>query len=383
MTMSTVAPLTIDALCTEAQRRLGPDGCDSFEFLEALEVLSDALEREAGISPANRGAVQEGLIGNLVIQGRARRNAELHPEITQVAIDSPVFIIGLMRSGSTLLHNLLSEHPGLRCPMLWELMMPAGERDAGSRQRAITAAQDYVVELWRNAPALPKIHYIDALRPDECHRLLVNTFESRILWLRYRVPSHASWLIGRDLAPAYEHHRLQLQNILWRVPGGTPVLKCPFHVWSLDALVRVYPDARFIYLHRDPTSVVASTCSLSAELRSARCDTVDRKEIGPFWLEQCAPVFEEPDAVRAPIMDSPVIDVRYPDLVCDPIGTAARICDFIGVPMTDEAAGAMRRYLTDNVQHKHGVHRYTAEEFGICAAEMDERFAQYRRTYDL
>ncbi len=384
MTISTAVPLTVDSLCDLARRRLGTDADDSFEFLETLHVLTDALECEARLAPSGRAAVQNGLIGNLVVQARAHRNAARNPEVEQVAIERPVFIIGLLRSGSTLLHNLLAVHPRLRCPTLWELLTPAGSRDPDQCEQAVESARGYVEELWRQAPELPRIHFIHALRPDECHRLLVNTFESPINWLRFHVPSYASWLGERDLTRAYEHHRLQLQNVLWRVPGGVPVLKCPFHVWCLDALVRVYPDARFVYLHRDPVSVIASTCSLSAELRSARSDEVDRREVGSFWLEQVAPVLDRMDAVRAThLADKPVLDVRYPDLVRDPMGTVERICDFIGVPMGEEVAGRMRRYLADNGQHRHGVHRYTTEEFGLSAEDIEDRFVDYRRAYDL
>jgi hypothetical protein len=383
MTTSTDAALTVDALCDRARQGLGTDA-GSFEFLDALEVLTDSLTNEARIGPSDRAAVRNGLVGNLLTQGRVRQNVARHPEIEGLAVERPVFVIGLLRSGSTLLHNLLSEHPALRCPSLWELMTPAGPRDRDEQERAMDAAQSYVDELWRQAPALPKIHHIAARRADECHRLLVNTFESRIFWLRYRVPGYAAWLERRDLTAAYAHHRLQLQNVLWRVPGGVPVLKCPFHVWSLDALVRVYPDARFVHLHRDPAAVIASTCSLCAELRGARCESVDRTEIGPFWMERAARVLDDDRAIReSHLAGRPVLDVRYPDLVLDPIATAARVCEFIGVPMTEAVAARMSRYLADNGQHRHGVHRYTPEEFGISRGDIDDRFAGYRTAYDL
>jgi hypothetical protein len=163
-----------------------------------------------------------------------------------------------------------------------------------------------------------------------------------------------------------------------------PVLKCPFHIWSLEPLVAAYPDARFIHLHRSPTATVPSTCSLSAVLQGARMRRIDRAEIGRFWLaevERGLTRLMETSTRR--LAANPVLDVRYGDLTADPMAVMSRVCDFLDVPMTDEADRRMRTHLAENPANRHGVHRYTPEEFGLSASDLDARFAEYRHRYDL
>ena len=371
----------VDALVERATRAT-PELGAPFEFLEALRVLCDSLEHEAALTVSGRQSVAAALVGSLVTQARLSKHRQDHPEIDGIPVTRPVFIIGLPRTGSTLLHNLLAQHPELRGPNLWELMTPAGPRDARHQAEAAAACQAYVDDFYRSAPRFPAIHPFNAWRPDECHRLLGNAFQSRVYWIRFRVPSYATWLERQDLGPAYEYHRLQLKSILWRIGGGVPVLKCPFHVWSLDALARTYPDARFISLHRDPAVIVPSTASLCAVNRAVRSDAVDRVEIGRFWLAHIERVVSTvAESRRTHLAGRPVLDVRHDELTRDPLGAVGRICEFIEVPLGTDVVGAMRAFLAENPRQQHGVHRYSAEEFGLDPRDLHERFAPYRREY--
>lgn len=366
----------VDAIVEEARRGLPPDAGE-FIFLDGLRVLADAFENEAELSPTGRQTIHGWLVGALQVQERVRRNVAAHPEIATLSVGRPVFIIGLLRTGSTFAQNLFAEHPGLRSPSLWELMSPAGSPEQAQRD-----ALDYVADYYLHAPQLPAIHPMDAFRPDECLRLFSNSFRSRVHWMRHYVPSYVEWLERQDLHSAYEYHKLQLRNILWRIPGEVPVMKCPFHVWSLEPLVDTYPEARFIFLHRTPAVTVPSTCSLSAELRAARSERVNRDEIGRFWLAQVDKALDRvAQARRTVLADKPVLDVEYADLTRDTLATMARICDFIGVPLTDAAERGMRRLIDENTLKQHGEHRYSAEQFGLDSRALAERFAGDRREY--
>jgi hypothetical protein len=377
------ASWAIESLCEQARRRLRSDDLGPFDFLEALQVLADSLRSEGRLSPPDQAVVRSAFVNSLVVQGMVRRQLTEYPEIARLSIDRPVFIIGLMRTGTTLLHNLVAQHHEAYCPRLWELISPVGGRHPAAQEQAKKTAKDFVNDLYLNAPRLPGIHFMDADRPDECHRLLANTFESRIFWLRYRVPGYAEWLTEQDLTAAYDYHRLQLQCLRWRIPAGIPVLKCPFHVWSLDSLLRVYPNARFVYLHRDPKTVVASSASLCAELRGARSPTVDKSEIGRFWLDQVGQVLDDwKRFVARHLTDRPVLHIRYPDLIRDPIGTARSVCEFAGMPMTSTAESRMHGYLRANPQGRHGRHEYRVEEYDLAAPDVDDRFSYYRSEYE-
>lgn len=138
-----------------------------------------------------------------------------------------------------------------------------------------------------------------------------------------------------------------------------------------------------MYLHRDPTEVIASTGSLCATLRSARSDSVDKSEIGRFCLSQVAGILDDWPASRAILAGRPVLDIRYPDLVRDPVPVARRACEFAGASVTVDDEGRMRAYLDANPRDRHGNHEYGTDECGIDAESVDERFSDYRREYEL
>jgi hypothetical protein len=376
--MLTAIELTTDSIIAEAAGHTP----GHVRFREGLDRLVTALRAEAKLTPDARQAVRAALVNCLVTQARLDRLRSRHPEVEQQVIARPVFVTGMPRSGTTLMHNLLAQHPGLRTPALWELMNPVGERGpADAYGRLVDDAQSWVDDYNRLAPALRSIHLLDARRPDECHRLLANTFESMIYEARYRVPGYVAWLSRRDLTEPYRYHRRQLQAILWRRPGGPVVLKCPFHLWSLNELIRVYPDARVVQMHRTPTETVPSMCSLCTTMRGARTDHVDRHEIGRQWLDRIGTAIDDLPLARRAIPAGQLLDVRYADLVRDPVATAARVCDFAGVPLTGAAAAAMHRYLSDNPPGRYGAHRYRAGDFGLDTADLDRRFSAYREEF--
>lgn len=377
-----VHPFDVPGLVADAVAAAGTPHA-KLAFLDALGVLAEALDGQANLTAAGRVAVRGALVGALSTQLRLAAAEEKHPEIATTPVGSPVFITGLLRSGTTLVHNLLALHPGLRAPALWELMSPVGERaGAAEYERLADAAQAYVAEYYQVAPDLPKIHFLDSRRPDECHRLTGNAFTTMVYEMRYRVPAYADWLAAQDHRPAYRFHRAQLRAILWRRPGGPAVLKDPFHLWQLPALVSAYPDARIVQLHRDPAQTVPSTCSLCVAVRVARSDVIDRAEIGRQWLDRIEAALAALPAVRAGALAGvPMLDVRYADLVADPMGTLGRVCDFIGTPLTADAERAMRAYLDRNTATTHGRHWYAAAEFGLDEADLRRRFAGYRHEY--
>lgn len=372
------APVSYDPadLVALARERCGPPDAPLW-FLDGLSVVAAALDTEARLSESGRRAMRDTLVGSLVTQTKLARQVARHPEIEQAPFPRVVFILGLLRTGTTLVHNLLAEHPDLRAPALWELMFPV---DSGEEPDVLAdRAQSYVEEYYRLSPTLPMIHFLDARRPDECHRLTQNAFHSMVYEMRFRVPSYSRWLAEQDMTEAYRYHRAQLAQILWRRPAPAVVLKCPFHTWNLAALARAYPGAYFVHMHRDPVSVVVSTCSLCESVRGARSDSVDRAEIGAQWLDNIDRGARLASADRrGALAGRPVLDVRYGDLTADTLGTLGRICDFIGVPLTGAAEQRMTQYLTGNPQHKRGVHQYTPEQYGLTPESIRTRLADYR-----
>ena len=386
--MTVVSPdalvsLDVEHLVETARARTGAAPDEPFGYLDALEALVSSLDAEARVNPWGRRQAAEGLVSALAVQANVRRHVERHPEIAEGVAARPVFVTGLPRTGTTLVHNLLDQHPEVHCPHFWELMAPAGSRDPREHERLAAAAQAWLDDYLGRAPRLPAIHPMEARRPDECHRLLGNAFQSLIYSARYRLPSYTAWLARREVADAYRFHRVQLACITWRIPSAVVGLKCPFHMWHVRALREVYPEAKVVMLHRDPVTAVPSTCSLCATIQAARSDAVDKHEVGTLWLAEIERAVGDLLRRREQLGDDDVLHVRYPDLVGDPIGTMRRVLEFAEVPWTRPAEDAMRRWLAENPSDKHGVHGYTAEEFGLDCSDLAERFAAYRDAFAL
>lgn len=373
---------------TSPLKPIAGEGEGPVPFSEALDRFARALRTEARLRPEDVEPVWRSILRSQVVLADTAALHESRPELAHVALDRPVFIIGFLRTGSTLLHNLLGQHEALHSPLLWELSYHSDAARQPSEHEALRAsAQEYVDEYYRKAPGLPGIHFIDAGRPDECHRLLANTFHSMVLEMRYRVPSYGQWLHEQDLVVPYHWHRWQLQVLMSRHsradrPPLVPVLKCPFHTWFLDSLAQVYPDARFIHLHRDPIEVVGSTASLCRTLRGARSDYLDLAEIGEQWFTRITGLSHRLADDRDELIGhQPVLDIRYQRFVADPHGVMADVCAFLEVPFSADFQAAVAEYLTWKPTAVHGKHIYALDEFGLSGAAVEAATSQYRRRF--
>lgn len=356
-------------------------------FTLARQRFVAALADEANLRPGD----------DAVVAGSVRRSVDVLDEIRAARaaqppppIDDPIVIIGMLRTGTTLLDNLLALHPRLHGPQLWELADPvvAGGDPAGY-PAAVEQAQSYVDDYNAKSPDFAAIHYLQADRPDECHRLLANTFHSMVLEMRYRVPSYGAWLHGQDQRLPYLEHRRQLEVLMRRRVDAdgrplTPVLKCPFHTWFLPALVHAYPRVRLVHLHRDPVEAIASTASLCRAVRSARTDHLDLPEIGAQWADRIVPLTQRLADDRDGLAgDRPVLDIRYQDLAADPVAVVSRVCRELDLDAGPDFLAAVRNYLASNGQHRRGVHRYTPEEFGLDRAALTRATAGYTHRFGL
>jgi hypothetical protein len=221
--------------------------------------------------------------------------------------------------------------------------------------------------------------------PQECIYITAIDFRSDLLSGSYQVPSYAAWLARADMRPAYAYHRRVLQLLQWRHPGERWVLKAPSHLQSLPALLDVYPDARIVWTHRDPLQVMASMTSLLATLYWVRSDRIDAGAIARRWSRGVAHMLEIAMRQRdgGLIDDSRIIDVRYRDLLDDPIAAIRRVYSHFDLTLGAGAEARMRAYLAAKPQGRHGVHAYTFADTGLDLATERERFAAYQRRFEI
>jgi len=379
--------LDAELFCEEARQRTGLDDFGDPHFREPLARLITDFDGDAQLSLLGRIAARQDVIRLLANRLRMEWDRKRHPGIALQPVRGPLFVTGLPRTGTTLLHGLLAQDPGHRAPLSWEMMFPSPppERIHHQHDPRIAAADRQLRWFHRLNPGFRRIHELGARLPEECLIITSHAFLSFQFQTSHHVPAYQTWLERQTLVPAYEAHRRFLQNLQWRWRGERWVLKAPAHLFGIRALLDVYPDAGVILTHRDPLEVVGSLASLTTALRSTFSDDVDPEQVGPEmtrrWADGLARALRDRDDGLVPA--ERFFDVRYVDLVRDPIGTVRSIYDHYGIRFTPGAEERMRRFLARHPKDKHGRHSYTLAEFGLNADEEAARYRTYRERFGL
>lgn len=354
-------------------------------FRSGLDVLLRALEDEARLTLVGRilarAEIQRILQNRLAVESTIRA----HPEIEQQRIAAPIIVTGLGRSGTTLLHDLLAQDPANRVPMQWELMYstpPPETASYGSDPRIAQVAREIDV-MAEVDPAFATMHELAADLPTECIYIFAHQFATDMFVGEFNIPSYAIWSGTTDLQPAYAYHRRFLQLLQWR-HGGRWALKAPSHLAHLAQLFATYPDARVVITHRDPLRVISSLASLMATLHRMRSDHVDDAAMAAqiaFGFEYLVnKVAQERDSGTGA---GRIADVRYADLVGDPVATVRSLYTQWELPFDDAQAERIRRRIAEQAHGSDGGHRYSFDDTGLQRADLRKRFAGYLERYDI
>ena len=370
--------LSPQQLLRSARRHTGLTDVGVQSILGPLECLVDALEREANLTPFGRLTTRRHLVSLIETALLLQQDRTSSPAVSEQRIVAPVFIVGLPRTGTTLLHNLLAQDPATRTPLTWETMFPAGYPESPSalrRTRAKAAARLALAN--RIAPEFQRIHPLGVDRPEECVALMAPGFTSTLFHTLYRVPSYQDWFESDLQTPGFEMHYRTLQQLQFRRGTRRWVLKGPAHIFSLGAVLRRYPDARLIQTHRDPLRAIPSIASLSTTVRRAFSRQADPGEIGRDCALRFSGALQRFLRRRDSLPPDRIMDVAYAELTSSPLATVERIYDHLGWPFPATARASMRDYLTANPRDARGVHRYSLQAFGLDAAQEAQRFAHY------
>jgi hypothetical protein len=371
---------TIDDLHASASRRTGLTDFGADDYTDGLAVLLDSYAAEAGLGPAGAKATRSFLRGILIARLLAAAGWSQHPQHTGVEIERPVFITGLPRSGTTALHRLLTADPGSQGLEVWlaQLPQPRPPRDSWADNPVFAQIQAGFSRHHEEHPEFMGVHYMAADQVEECWQLLQQSMRSVSFETLAYVPGYSAWLQGQDWTGAYRRHRRNLQLIGLPDAGRRWVLKNPSHLFALDALLAVYPDALVIQTHRSPRTAIASACSLAAHASAGWSATFTGAVIGRTQLDLWARGLARFTAERARHDQARFYDVDYDDLVADPFGTVEAIYRHFGLPLDGAAADAMRALATSARAGGDAAHRYTLAEFGLAGEEVDERFVTYQ-----
>jgi sulfotransferase family protein len=377
-TAETARVLDVDGLLAAARDKTGLDDFGDEWFVEPLRVLTAALVDEARLSELGLALTQQRLTALLADRLRLRHLQSENPAITEEEVIVAAEICGLPRTGSTLLHRLLAASPHVTTTLSWEtsypLPFPGEGPDAEVRKQRARDRFEMFLEM---SPDFGDIHTIEWDGPEEDVILLDRTFTSMSYDSFYQVPTYGLWLREYDQTPAYRELREWLQVLQWQDPTrrGRPwVLKSPHHLTAVDTVLDTFPGCKIVMTHRSPAQAVPSYASMVSAISGQYSDDVDPIAIGRYWRDRFVTTLREYAAVRDRRPDR-FVDVRFQDMVADPVDEATRVTSALGLPADRDAFEA---YMARNRAERHGSHTYTAADFGLSEAELEKDFAFYQ-----
>ena len=368
--------LTPDGLMETAKRRAGLDDFGDGDFREPLARLLESCWRDARLNVIGNIALRSDVLRILRNRLLLQRDRRLHPEIGQHEIRSPLFVLGLPRTGTTFLHTLISADPENRAPLTWEVMEPSPPTNAEKHRRIRRTSQNLACLEWM-APNFRQLHPVGAYLPQECVSLMSPTFLSDQFDTMYNVPGYREWFLRQDVQPAYAFHRRFLQHLQERKNRRRWALKAPTHMFALPTLLSTYPDALLVQTHRAPVGAITSVSSLITILRRVFSDAVDPMKIGEEAMHYWSSTLSKFLLQRDRLPPERVLDISYLELRRDPIGTVRSIYEYFGWPFSAPAENRMRDFLAKQPRDLHGFHRYEPGQFGLRPEHEQEYFANY------
>ena len=352
---------------------------------EALEVLLESVHREGKLTYFGRFTLRQFLIGKLCNRLRVIEALKRFPEIQRQQIRRPIFITGWYRCGTTYLHHLLATHPQSRAPLYWELMHPCPAVDPRKiKPQELIRKTKLANRIHRYlAPEFNRAHSMAAEKPEECLQLFENAGMGTTAFFITEAKSFAWWLLENDIRPGYRFYEYQIKLLNWQRPGRRWVLKWPYHLWHMDALLAVFPDATVIHIHRDPREAIPSVCSLAALARKPFCERIDNAALGQFWTDYNEAGWERGLASRVKAGPGQIIDVGYADLTANPSAVIQRILATADLEPDDPWLNSLPSGRTKKQEKNRECHQYALSQFGLDEDNIRGRFADYIKTYDL
>ncbi len=368
-----------DELIAEARAQTGFEDFGEPPYREGLETLLATYDRNIR-DEAGRKRCRDRVVMQLATRLKCENAFQTIPEVAEQEIVAPIFVTGLPRSGTSALLNLLVAAPENRGLLQWEVQFP--DPWPGSKPGEKDPRYDFLakaLEESRNSD-FAKIHFVDADTPEECVLLHAYAFTGVQLGFEIMLEPYRSWLLSQDLVPMYAYQKRQMQLLNWRNPGKQWMLKAPAHMWGIDAILEVFPDARFVWCHRDPQKVVPSINSMNKVVMSMYAGDyshLDSGEIGRAVMDWYAMSLEKGLQMRDRLPPELFVDCSQAQFVDDPMGVVESVYEAFGLELSDESRAVLQSHIDANPKGKHGKHEYDLAEYGLTKELIAERFAFY------
>lgn len=371
--------LDADVLMNKASRAEGLFDFGSSDFEEGLHVLLDSLETDAHLSTVGRFLARSTILSALQTRLLWVDQRRSDPARFTAPIPSPIIIVGLPRTGSTMLQKLMAAMPEADALRLWETSAPLASAGV-DRRRVHIGRQLSVARKLR--PALDRKHHLAVDGVEECVALLNPSFRSDLFWMLMPVRSYARWLQAQDQSDAFALYG-ELVRSLARSRGQKHlVLKCPMYTSSIPELLGAFPSAHIVQTHRDPEKVVASAFSLKRTIHGVFSDSWDTEANVETGLDLFSSMVKRADDIRRAGLAPSAQDVHYDDLMADPISVVRRLYSGFGLPWPEGAEAALIAHMETHTQSRHGVHRYALSDVGLTPRDVEEALGDYWRRYE-
>ncbi len=370
--------LDVDSVLRTARRKTGLDDWGDEAFIDLMRRLFRYADA-ARVTPLGEIALRQTAFASVSNRLRIEDYIHRHPDVEDIPIERPIFIVGFPRTGTTLLQNLLSLEEGNRALKFWELYSPVPIHDDPEvdRKKRIRKAKEVLAVAKTVAPEMPVVHDIKADTPEEDWFLMCNTFAVMNNDLANGVVRWGEYLMRQNMTGPYREFRRMLQALAHWHPTGRFVLKCPEHLWFLDALLEVFPDACIVWPHRDPISCIASYSSMISLTRRAWFGRIHSEYIGEHITDRFLTGVTRGMEVRERVGEERFFDCNFDSLTRDPVQAVRDIKAHFGMEHGEEDDRAMRNYLAQPREDKPGRHVYSAAQWGLDVTEIYERFEPY------
>jgi Sulfotransferase family len=372
-----------DELIDAASKATGLQRFDSESFRDGLEVLlADA--NHVAYPDMGIERFRSALVGALSTRLKTTAYLEQRPELLKRPIERPVFVFGIPRTGTTLLSNLLAADPARRSPLSWEIddPVPPPTQDLLYTDPRALARLDMERKMLAARPDAGKYYRGSAIYPNECMFFIAHDFKALMWEGRGKLPNYRDWLFAADLTSTYQYHKRFLQILQADAPGVWN-LKQPSHGLWLETLLKLYPDARLIWTHRDPLTATGSFCSLMKMGSQSFGLTPDLEWIASNYPWQAVQHAERIMNSRQKMGHDRIIDVHYADLLRNPLPTMRKLYQSLGDEFTPQAEAGMNRWIADNPQDKFGRHEYKLAQFGLTPEKVRGMFERYLSQYEV
>ncbi|WP_051393656.1 sulfotransferase family protein [Glycomyces arizonensis] len=355
----------------QAEASSGGTAAGSESFVEGLHFLFECFN-ELKLTPLGWQGVLAETRGRMANRFRVQKLIAEHPEIADEPIEAPIFVTGLPRTATTLTHHIIARSEGHRGPLLWELHWTDLEVDAATRAKRIKVETKQMNSLVKLSPMYDLIHPVRAEKPEECVYLLPHGIHQLALGT---MPRYRAYLDEHDFTEDYRYLKQALQVLQHGRERKRWVLKTPEHLFHLDLLMKVFPDAKVVWTHRDPVTVMGSLCSLIETTNLLYVRKADLKLIGELWLDLMTSAIEQGRAARPHLPPGSLIDVHYASVASNPWEDVPKLYEKLGATWTAQDTAKLDKIMERPIRDRR--HEYFLSRYGLAPDQVEDAFGDY------